>query len=445
MRTPLGPARAEMFTTAYWTGDDNRHQEADRLLMDAAAIRNFNTAVLADPAFCRVDICRMTLPDRETRDAFVTYNLTRSAYTEAAPLVRDNILNGLSDFGKDYGAGVCIARSVLLGVPIEGDWPASKPYTLSPIHVNEGVIIYSETADKKWYFVRTAIYYGWVSSRCIALCDSREEMISHTAYENFIVVTADHLTVTVEGGSEASNGVCGTENRADEVSITYDMGDRIRLTAHDAQGYHVTVLIKDGKGHAAEASAIIAESADVRIGYLPYTQKNLLDQCFKTLDDRYMWGGGEGERDCSSWVMEIFSCFGFVFPRNSARQAKLPAPSLDLSGLDNERKSEILSQLPAGTLIFSPGHVMVYLGRRGNDNYMIHNGGDFCVITDTCDSIESGTQPAVVKYLTYGVTVMSLEKTTTLKGRVWLDAITCAVFPQNSDSYGVFVNQTHER
>jgi len=397
MRTPLGPARAEMFTTAYWTEGDSGHPEAAGLLMDETAIREFNDAILADPEFRRADVCHMELPDFASRDAFVLYNLTRPAYAGVAHLVRDNILDGISAFGKKYGSGICVTRSVLLSLPVEGEWPVYKPYTLSPIHVNEGVVIYSVTADRKWYFVRTAIYYGWVSSRCIALCNSCEEMKRYTNDKEFLVVTADHLS--------AGN-------------VIYDMGDRIRLTAHDEHGYHVTVLSKDDDGHVTEEEAVIDASADVHVGCLPYTRKNLLDQCFKTLDDRYMWGGGEGERDCSSWIMEIFSCFGLILPRNSARQAKIPAFSLSLSGMDSERKSEILSQLPAGTLIFSPGHVMVYLGRRGNDSYMIHNGGDFCVITEETRE----------EYLTYGVTVMSLEKTATYEGRVWLDAIDSAVF-----------------
>jgi len=59
----------------------------------------------------------------------------------------------------------------------------------------------------------------------------------------------------------------------------------------------------------------------------------------------------------------VFACFGLYLPRNSGDQAKA-GRFVSLDGLEDQAKEQaILEQgRPLWTILFMPGHVMLYLG-----------------------------------------------------------------------------------
>jgi len=396
-----------MFKTEYWTHDDS-------LLMTADEIEEFNRDILSDEGMRRFLPCSDPLPNEVERRDFVLYNLGRKEYADFAPGLSDNVRMGLEGFGEGCRFGICIMRTAMQSLPLDGDWSVRKSLTLSPLHLGGGVVIYSATEDGKWLFVRSEVYYGWVKSECIALCHNREELKALLDYRSFLVVTAESLYLS-----------------AGDKTVKCDMGDRIELLSSDTNQnkFAVSVFEADASGFAVKKTAELDMSEDVSVGYLPYTKRRFLDQCFKCTDTPYLWGGGEGARDCSSFIMELFACFGLVFPRNSARQAMIPAYTVDLSSIDDNGKGEALASLPVGALIFSPKHIMINLGEREKEHYILHNSGDFGIV---------GTDE---KYFSYGVTVSSLERTQTFSGRVWLSAITKSVIPYVSKKYSVLVNR----
>lgn len=72
--------------------------------------------------------------------------------------------------------------------------------------------------------------------------------------------------------------------------------------------------------------------------------------------------------------MDIYRCFGIKLPRNTQDQgAKSLGIGHDLKHIGTlEEKLEILGEIPALTVLYMPGHTMLYLGENQGEHYIIH-------------------------------------------------------------------------
>jgi hypothetical protein len=104
----------------------------------------------------------------------------------------------------------------------------------------------------------------------------------------------------------------------------------------------------------------------------PLTQRAIIEQAFRLLDQPYGWGSEKGYGDCSEFIRSIGLACGFSLPRNtSALRKALPSENLKTS---NQRKTQCLNKLPGGvSLLNLPGHVMLVLGEEDGRVYVIHN------------------------------------------------------------------------
>ena len=137
--------------------------------------------------------------------------------------------------------------------------------------------------------------------------------------------------------------------------------------------YVVKLPARDKSGKFYQKNALISANRDVRVGYLPYTWTNVLTQAFKSLGDRYGWGGMMHAQDCSAFAREVYRCFGFELARDASRQAMMPADVTQLSGMTAEEKKAVLDSLPAGAILILPGHEMIYLGEENGQYYVIND------------------------------------------------------------------------
>lgn len=80
-------------------------------------------------------------------------------------------------------------------------------------------------------------------------------------------------------------------------------------------------------------------SRDVSVGYLSLTNEEIIKQAFKCLGDRYGWGGMLESRDCSSYIREVYRCFGWILPRNTTGQLQMPVRKIELAGRRCSEKS----------------------------------------------------------------------------------------------------------
>ena len=158
-------------------------------------------------------------------------------------------------------------------------------------------------------------------------------------------------------------------------AVTVPMGARLPFVEKTESRYAVTLPWRAPDGSLKFVTGYIRKEADVSVGFLPYTARNLYRQVFKLEGYPYGWGDLFDGRDCSRLVMDVFSTFGFNMPRNSRRQAAFnPAGRKDTKGLSEKDRISILKNLgnrPA--LLYMPGHIMLYLGTVDGRVYAIHS------------------------------------------------------------------------
>jgi cell wall-associated NlpC family hydrolase len=123
----------------------------------------------------------------------------------------------------------------------------------------------------------------------------------------------------------------------------------------------------------------LPQDAPVHAQALPFSRRAVFTQAFALLEQPYGWGGRDGHRDCSSYLLDVFAQFDVRLPRNSAVQAQLGTQSVDLSQQDEASKTAaIRTAARAGVvLLYMPGHIMLYLGHDGAHDYGISALSEF--------------------------------------------------------------------
>ena len=89
----------------------------------------------------------------------------------------------------------------------------------------------------------------------------------------------------------------------------------------------------------------------------------------------YGWGEMYDLRDCSAMVRDFFLPFGIWMPRTSVEQISI-GPHTELDSLDPEEKRATIARrgMPFLTLLYKPGHVMLYIGTDAKGEPLVfHN------------------------------------------------------------------------
>jgi cell wall-associated NlpC family hydrolase len=147
----------------------------------------------------------------------------------------------------------------------------------------------------------------------------------------------------------------------------------------DGQNPHashaVRLPVRSENGELGFRTALIARSQDISLGYLPFTRRNIIQQAFKFLGERYGWGHSYNARDCTGLVSEVYRTVGIFLPRNSSQQGNSPiGENIRFAPDDSaEEKLKTLTSADVGDLLYSTGHVMLYLGTMDGQPYVIHD------------------------------------------------------------------------
>jgi hypothetical protein len=272
--------------------------------------------------------------------------------------------------------GLVVRRAAMRNFPTDDRvFDESDAYELdrfmeTTAYAGEPIVVLAESTDKKWVLGQIQNYLAWIKSEAIGYAP-REAVFDYAFGKDFLVVT----------GKDARTNFDPLDARVSEVALY--MGSRIPLASEipktiDGQppnGNYVVKLPVRGEGGALEVKlALVSRSADVHVGYLPFTRENILRQAFKLQGTRYGWGGSFNGVDCSGLFLEVYKTFGIVLPRNSGAQAnKTVGQTYALpEGASFEERVRILSQAKVGAALWLPGHIMLYIGKVGNEPYVIH-------------------------------------------------------------------------
>jgi len=237
-------------------------------------------------------------------------------------------------------------------------------FQLTDLCTGNPVAVLHESVDGDYLFVECPLARGWIAARDIAIAD-RNTIRSLTEDKNFLMAAVHRVPVY---------GDAGHKNFARYFYFSATMP----LISHDSSGYRVKMPCRKSDGSLGVDTGYIKPDADVHIGYLPYTKRNVLIQIFKLLNTPYGWHGQDNKRDCAGTMRVLLRCFGIKVGKNPAFILSASDHQYRMDpGLSTEDKMTEASKLePVITMAGNSGHIVLFLGKARNGKlYYIHQVG----------------------------------------------------------------------
>jgi cell wall-associated NlpC family hydrolase len=285
----------------------------------------------------------------------------------------------------------------------------------SGLFPGDPVAIVHESRDGQWWFVVNTRYAAWIEKKYIAE-GTAEQVLGYGRRTPFRIVT----------GARATTVYTPEEPAVSELGL--DMGVRVPVLAdwpvgkavNGQDGYtsHVIELpVRNDDGSLRFAPALLPRREPTSDAPLALTPRNLIQQSFKFLGERYGWGHSYNARDCSGFVSEIYRSMGVQLPRNTSDQAVSPALNrIAFNEKDGrDKRMAIVRELQVGDLVYIPGHVMMVIGSVEDEPYVIH---------DTTGLSFKGPDGQTVRAKTNGVTVSPLTPLLFNGKQTFVDRIT---------------------
>jgi len=233
----------------------------------------------------------------------------------------------------------------------------------------EPVLILHESYDKKWYFVKIYNYVGWIKADDVVIAVDKKQIFDYVNSKDFLMVISKETNLTISSQGSST------------ITINCGMGTRLSilkpLDSNSMDNYVVQYPTRDVNGFLLFKNAIINKSDDTIAGNLPYTRYNIINQALKFISTPYDWGDKSTGKDCSSFILTIYKCFGLLLPRNADEQENSfykPHNSFVFSEYESLKdRYATMENIKPGTSLFLKGHVMMYLGKYMKIHYMIHS------------------------------------------------------------------------
>ena len=279
---------------------------------------------------------------------------------------------------QDLRYGIAVRQSDVRAFPTDliiADDPGDNDFDnvqVSGIRLGEPVTIRAVSEDGKYYLCHTSCVSGWIPSEVIAICKDRAEWLKAWDFpaDKVMVVTASKLTLEESNTSPELSGLMLTMGTVLKKADPSEYGDLVTNRSL-YYNYPVWIPVRNDKGGYEKRLALISMHHEVSDGYLPLTHRNIVKQAYNKLGDAYGWGGMLSAPDCSSYVRDVYKCFGIELPRNTTWQAAMPVEKYDISAATDEEKMEFFKELDPGTILFFKGHEMIYLGNKDGKCYVI--------------------------------------------------------------------------
>lgn len=279
---------------------------------------------------------------------------------------------------QDTRFGLAVRRTALRSFPTSlrafsapGDTDIDR-FQESALFPGDPVAILHASADRQWLFVASPRYRAWVQAEAIAE-GPRQQVLDHGTRTPYRIIT----------GARARTVFTPEAPAVSELPL--EMGVRMPLAdlppdtpvngQHPYTAWTLDVPVRRTDGRLGFMPALLPRIADSRDAPLPLTRANLLRQAFKFLGERYGWGHDHNGRDCSGFIAEVYRSMGLEVPRNTSRQRVNPVFERTEFGPRSSahERAQALARLDVGDLVFVPGHVVMVIGRIGEEPYVIHD------------------------------------------------------------------------
>lgn len=226
----------------------------------------------------------------------------------------------------------------------------------SALWANTPVHITHASRDKEWLLVETGWGFGWVPAREVARVDPA--FVFFFEQPELVAIIRDQVPVIDTSGLFRFMG---------HVGVLLPVVDRLNGKAV------VLVASADARQRALPQQALLTPGNWAGFPLSP-TPDNLARVADVFLGQTYGWGGLYANRDCSALTRDLFTPFAIWLPRNSAQQAR-QGRIISLAGSDPLEKKKIILErgVPFLTLLWKPGHIMLYIGSSHGQPLVLHS------------------------------------------------------------------------
>jgi hypothetical protein len=221
-----------------------------------------------------------------------------------------------------------------------------------------------------WYFVRSWNTMGWVRKEFLAT--TTERVLKNFDENKDFAVVVKNKTAIMEGKKYYNY---------------FSLGDMFLFLPEKTDKYMHALIPARNEDGTLKMRIMLIKEEDIHKGFVPYTKNNAIKLAFKSLNAPYGWGGTYGEQDCSGYIMSIFRAMGVTIPRNSFQQGKvgvrllddMPTTASKTKNSNDTNKENLLklealkNAVPGATVIYMPGHIMLYLGQVNGKYYVINS------------------------------------------------------------------------
>jgi cell wall-associated NlpC family hydrolase len=221
----------------------------------------------------------------------------------------------------------------------------------SAIWVGTPLYIFSLSQNKEWALVLTPdAYFSWVKMDDIAyVSENFMTKWQNASKKNLVAITKSDVSIL---------------GKNQDFQFKAYIGAVFPLAKRKGKTTGLFIPVKESNQQAFMAIGFVNKE---EASTMPLAaSKENISKILQQLQNRpYGWGGLFFFNDCSQETKSIFTPFGIWLPRNSSKQAQ-SGSVLDLSEYNQDKRLAILKEKghPLMTLIYIPGHIMLYLGNK---------------------------------------------------------------------------------
>lgn len=227
----------------------------------------------------------------------------------------------------------------------------------SAIWANTPLFIAHISQDQSWVLAESPLVEGWIPIEDIAFVN--EAFINKWLTNKYVVITQDQIPLY---------------GKNQLFRFKTHIGALFPYVSENATHYDILMATVNHETRQAiieKTQLSKTVSALKPITVLPINLAKMINQL---LTKPYGWGGLYEDRDCSSTLHDLFTPFGLWLPRNSATQSRI-GELISLENLTSAAKEQkiVNEAIPYLTLLWKPGHIMLYLGTYQDKAIMFHN------------------------------------------------------------------------
>ena len=228
---------------------------------------------------------------------------------------------------------------------------------------------------RSYWYVWTTYAEGWIKPAALTPALGDKEAKAFLEPQHRAVILRDLAGLRAVDGDR----LAGVVRMGTHLPLLGQRPDRLKVSLPSSSG------LKE---------AWIPRGPEVRVDYAPLTRAGLWQRAFSLLNAPYGWGGLGDHRDCSRLLMDLFATCGLLLPRNSRRQSVAGTRHVEVDKLDDAAKMKAIEQAAqsAVVLLYLPGHIMLYLGRDGDQLYALHQFSGYLVPCDGKAKTEDGRE-----------------------------------------------------